>query len=147
MTMFKNNNESNKGKMSNLNSPERLNRIVEGTIIEGSISSESNIRIDGLVKGTISTKGRLVVGVSGVITGDVICQNAEVEGTINGSMKVGELLSLKSTAKIEGDVITGKLSIEPGAVFAVTCSMGGVSPSGNTKQKGNKKAAESEVLA
>ena len=145
--MFKNNNESNKGKMSNLNSPERLNRIVEGTIIEGSISSESNIRIDGLVKGTISTKGRLVVGVSGVITGDVICQNAEVEGTINGSMKVGELLSLKSTAKIEGDVITGKLSIEPGAVFAVTCSMGGVSPSGNTKQKGHKKAAESEVLA
>lgn len=143
--MFKNNNESSKGKMSNLNSPERLNRIVEGTIIEGSISSESNIRIDGEVRGTISTKGRLVVGVSGVITGDVICQNAEVEGEVNGSMKVGELLSLKSTAKIDGDIITGKLSIEPGAIFAVTCSMGGVSPSSNAK--GNKKTASSEVLA
>ncbi len=127
--MFKNNNDSKMSKNANSNSPERLNRIVEGTTIEGSISSESNIRVDGFVKGTISTKGRLVVGVSGSIDGDVICQNAEIEGKINGSMKIGELLSLKSTAKIEGDITTGKLSVEPGAVFAVTCSMGGVKPS------------------
>jgi len=114
--------------MGNLNSPERLNRIVEGTSIEGIITSESNIRIDGIVKGTISTKGRLVVGTTGVIEGDVICQNADIEGQIKGTMKIGELLSLKSTAKIEGNVKTGKLSIEPGAIFAVTCSMGGVNP-------------------
>jgi len=126
--MFKNNTDSKMSKNANSNSPERLNRIVEGTTIEGSISSESNIRIDGFVKGTISTKGRLVVGVTGSIDGDVICQNAEIEGKVNGSMKIGELLSLKSTAKIEGDITTGKLSVEPGAIFAVTCSMGGVKP-------------------
>jgi cytoskeletal protein CcmA (bactofilin family) len=143
--MFKNNNDNTKSRMGNLNSPERLNRIVEGTSIEGSISSESNIRIDGEVKGTITTKGRLVVGVSGVIKGDVVCQNAEIEGHVKGSMKVGELLSLKSTAKVEGDVITGKLAIEPGAIFAVTCSMGGVSPS--KKSIENKERKEEEVVA
>lgn len=139
--MFKNskdNIKSNKSKMSNLNSPERLNRIVEGTIIEGSISSESNIRIDGEVKGTIVTKGRLVVGVSGVITGDVVCQNAEVEGKVSGSMRIEELLSLKATAKVEGDIVTGKLSIEPGAVFAVSCSMGGISTAEKTKSSKGK---------
>ncbi len=135
--MFKNNNDTKMSKNNNSNSPERLNRIVEGTTIEGNISSESNIRIDGFVKGVISTKGRLVVGVSGSISGDVICQNAEIEGKVNGSMKVGELLSLKSTSKIEGEVTTGKLSVEPGAVFAVKCSMGGVNPS-NTKDLSKK---------
>ena len=139
--MFKNNSDPKMSKNNNSNSPERLNRIVEGTTIEGSISSESNIRIDGFVKGTISTKGRLVVGVAGSISGDIICQNAEVEGKINGSIKVGELLSLKSTAKVEGDVSTGKLSVEPGAVFAVTCSMGGVDLS---KAK-NEKSREAVV--
>ncbi len=143
--MFKNNNDNTKSKMGNLNSPERLNRIVEGTSIEGSISSESNIRIDGEVKGTIVTKGRLVVGVSGVIKGDVICQNAEVEGKVKGSMKVGELLSLKSTAKVEGDINTGKLAIEPGAIFAVTCSMGGVDPSAKSIE--NKVSKEEKVVA
>lgn len=133
--MFKNNSDTKMSKNNNSNSPERLNRIVEGTTIEGSISSESNIRIDGTVKGIISTKGRLVVGVTGTIQGEVTCQNAEIEGKVNGAMKVGELLSLKSTAKVEGDVTTGKLSVEPGAVFAVTCSMGGVSPNST---KGNK---------
>lgn len=138
--MFKNNSDTKMSKNNNSNSPERLNRIVEGTSIEGNVNSESNIRIDGFVKGTITTKGRLVVGVTGSISGDIICQNAEVEGKVNGSMKVGELLSLKSTAKVEGEVTTGKLSVEPGAIFAVKCSMGGVNPSSsqNSRIKGKE---------
>lgn len=140
--MFKNNTDSKMSKNNDLSSPERLNRIVEGTTIEGSINSESNIRIDGFVKGTITTKGRLVVGVTGIISGDIICQNAEIEGKVNGSMNVEELLSLKSTAKVEGDIKTGKLSIEPGAIFAVTCSMGGV----NAANTQNNKVKEREKV-
>lgn len=140
--MFKNNTDSKMSKNNDLSSPERLNRIVEGTTIEGSINSESNIRIDGFVKGTITTKGRLVVGVTGIISGDIICQNAEIEGKVNGSMNVEELLSLKSTAKVEGDIKTGKLSIEPGAIFAVTCSMGGV----NASNAQNNKVKEREKV-
>ncbi len=122
--MFKGNTTTS--TQGNINSPERLNRIVEGTSIEGQINSESNIRIDGTVTGTVVTKGRLVVGPKGNIEGDVICQNADIEGSLNGTIKVEELLSLKSTAKLQGDISTSKLAIEPGAVFAGTCSMGGI---------------------
>ncbi|MBL4704516.1 MAG: polymer-forming cytoskeletal protein [Flavobacteriales bacterium] len=132
-------------KTQDINAPERLNRIVDGTIIEGTINSESNIRIDGTVRGTIKTKGRLVVGPKGRIEGDVICNNAEVEGTIDGQIKVNEILSLRATAKILGDIHTGKLAIEPGASFTGTCNMGGVVK--NTSQPiGKEQQKQSELV-
>ena len=107
-------------------SPERLNRIVEGTIIEGDIKSDSNIRIDGYVKGTINVKGRLVLGTTGKIDGNIYCKNADLEGKLNGTIEVDELLSLKTTAKLQGEISTNKLSIEPGAIFSGNCKMGAV---------------------
>ncbi len=106
--------------------PEKLNRIVEGTIIEGEIRSESSIRIDGKVLGATSTKGKLVVGANGMIDGEVVCQNADIEGLVNGKITCTELLTLKATAKINGDIATQKLAIEPGAVFNGQCNMGGL---------------------
>ena len=111
---------------SNNQSPERLNRIVEGTHIEGDIKSDSNIRIDGYLKGTISLKGRLVLGPTGKIDGDINCKNADIEGKLNGTIEVDELLSLKSTAKLQGEISTNKLAIEPGAIFSGNCKMGAV---------------------
>jgi len=113
-------------KTAEINSPDRLNRIVEGTSIEGDIRSDSNIRIDGKLKGTIHTKGRLVIGSSGIIEGEIICENADIEGVFIGKINVNQLLSLKSTAKLTGDIITSKLAIEPGAMFSGACSMGGM---------------------
>jgi cytoskeletal protein CcmA (bactofilin family) len=121
--MFKGNNSSNQ-KSADVNAPDRLNRIVEGTSIQGEINADSNLRIDGTVKGHVTTKGRLVVGVNGKIEGDIICQNADIEGEIQGTIKVGELLSLKATAKLNGEMTTNKLHIEPGAEFSGTCKMG-----------------------
>ena len=111
---------------SNNQSPEKLNRIVEGTHIEGDIKSDSNIRIDGYLKGTISLKGRLVLGPTGKIDGDINCKNADIEGKLNGTIEVDELLSLKSTAKLQGEISTNKLAIEPGAIFSGNCKMGAV---------------------
>ncbi len=111
--------------MSESQTPEKLNRIVTGTSIEGEIKTDSNIRIDGTVKGTISAKGRLVVGASGVIDGEIVCENADIEGKITGQISVNGLLSLKSTARLECDISTKKLAIEPGAVFTGNCTMGG----------------------
>jgi cytoskeletal protein CcmA (bactofilin family) len=102
-----------------------INRIVEGTSIEGDIKCESNIRIDGVFKGNLTTKGRLVVGPAGTIEGTVICQNAEIEGLVKGHLSVQQLLSLKGNAKVEGDIFTDKLAIEPGATFTGACNMGG----------------------
>jgi cytoskeletal protein CcmA (bactofilin family) len=101
-----------------------INRIVEGTSIEGEIRCESNIRIDGVFIGNLSTKGRLVIGPAGKIEGTIQCQNAEVEGVVKGKISVQQLLSLKGTAKVEGDIFTDKLSIEPGATFTGACNMG-----------------------
>lgn len=111
-------------KGSESGNPEKLNRIVEGTVIEGEIKSESNIRIDGIVKGMTTTQGRLVIGPNGVIEGEVVCRNADIEGTLNGKITASELLSLKSTSKLTGDIVSRRLAIEPGAVFTGTCTMG-----------------------
>lgn len=105
--------------------PGKINSIMEGTSIEGEIRSDSNIRIDGRVKGTVNAKGRVIVGQSGVIEGEVICQSSDIEGTVIGKINCQDLLSLKATAKLQGDINTKKLAIEPGAVFTGNCSMAG----------------------
>ena len=103
----------------------KINSIMEGTSIEGEIRSDSNIRIDGRVKGMVNAKGRVIVGQTGVIEGEVLCQSSDIEGTVIGKINCQDLLSLKATAKLQGDINTKKLAIEPGAVFTGNCSMGG----------------------
>ena len=92
-----------------------LNKIVENTQIVGDIDSQTNIRVDGIIKGTLKVKGKLVLGEKGRIEGEIKCESAEIEGTITGNISVSGLLSLKSTSKIVGDVTTQKLSMETGA--------------------------------
>jgi len=106
-------------------SPGKINSIMEGTSIEGEVRSDSNIRIDGRIKGTLNARGRVIVGQTGVIEGEVICQSADIEGTVTGKVNCQDLLSLKATAKLQGDINTKKLAIEPGAVFTGNCSMAG----------------------
>jgi len=122
--MFKSKPDNKMAKQMDTNSPDKLNRIVEGTRIEGIINSDSNIRIDGEVKGNINTKGRLVIGSKGRIIGEITCQNAEVEGLIEGKIIVEDLLFLKSSARLDGEILTAKLSIDPGATFTGSCQMG-----------------------
>jgi cytoskeletal protein CcmA (bactofilin family) len=115
---------SNMAKNENISSS--VNLIGPGTVIKGDIDTNGDIRIDGSIEGTIKVKGKLVVGNSGKIEGEIQCQNAEVFGEILGQLSVSELLSLKATAKMNGDILTNKLSIEPGAIFSGTCKMGAV---------------------
>lgn len=103
----------------------KINSIMEGTSIEGEIKSDSNIRIDGRVKGTVNARGRVIIGQTGIIEGEVVCQSSDIEGTLVGKINCQDLLSLKATAKLQGDINTKKLAIEPGAVFTGNCSMAG----------------------
>ncbi|MBN1116878.1 MAG: polymer-forming cytoskeletal protein [Bacteroidales bacterium] len=100
------------------------NIIGQGTKIIGDIQTNGDIRIDGNIEGNINSKGKVVIGSNGLIKGEVFCSNAEVAGSLNGKISVGELLSLKASSKVNGDIKTGKLNIEPGAVFSGTCNMG-----------------------
>jgi cytoskeletal protein CcmA (bactofilin family) len=102
------------------------NHINSDTVIEGSIKARGNLRIDGKLTGTLECQGRVVIGASGIIEGDIKCENAEIEGSLKANIAVSDLLSLKSTAKVQGDIVTKKLAIEPGATFTGSCSMGGV---------------------
>jgi cytoskeletal protein CcmA (bactofilin family) len=103
-----------------------VNLIGAGTKIEGDITTNGDMRVDGTLIGVINVKGKLVVGASGSIEGEVICQNADISGTIKGKIGIAELLSLKASAKLTCDIITNKIAIEPGASFSGACSMGGV---------------------
>jgi cytoskeletal protein CcmA (bactofilin family) len=101
-----------------------INLISNGTKIVGDISTEGDIRIDGDLKGNIRAKGRLVVGASGKIEGDITCRNIEISGEVKGKIAVAELLAMRATSKIQGEIMTAKLSVEPGSVFSGTCTMG-----------------------
>ena len=100
-----------------------INLVGAGTIIKGEVKSNGDIRIDGTLIGSVSSKGKLVVGATGNIEGEIICQNADFSGIIKATVTVSELLSMKATAKLNGDVITNKLAIEPGALFSGSCRM------------------------
>jgi cytoskeletal protein CcmA (bactofilin family) len=100
-----------------------INLISIGTEITGDIKSNGDIRIDGSLTGNLSTKGKVVIGPTGKVNGEVICKNSEVSGILEGKIIVSQLLNLKASSKILGDIVTSKLAIEPGAKFTGTCNM------------------------
>ncbi|WP_415372516.1 bactofilin family protein [Patiriisocius sp. Uisw_047] len=111
-------------KDKNFDPSANQNRINEGTHITGDIDSKGFFRIDGTIKGNVTTPNKIVIGKKGLIDGALTCDNAEIEGAFTGKLHVKELLSLKSTAVINGEVKVGKLSVEPGAIFNASCAMG-----------------------
>lgn len=100
-----------------------INTIAQGTTIKGAISAVGDFRLDGTLEGNITLNGKLVVGESGYIKGNVVCQNANIIGRVDGNISVKELLSLNSTANVKGDILINRLSIEPGATFSGSCRM------------------------
>ena len=100
-----------------------INMIKEGTTFKGEINADESIRIDGTLIGTINSKGKIVIGKTGKVDGEINCQNADFEGEVKAKIVVTELLSLKSTTKVNGDVTTNKLAVEPGAIFTGSCKM------------------------
>lgn len=100
------------------------NIIANGTKVVGTITTSNDIKIDGSVEGDLICKGKVVIGAQGAFNGNIECQNAEIFGTVDGKMQISELLSLKSTAKIVGQIKTKTLCIEPNAIFTGSCDMG-----------------------
>ncbi|MDR1023937.1 MAG: polymer-forming cytoskeletal protein [Prevotellaceae bacterium] len=117
-----------------------FNRICAGTTFTGNILASSDIRIDGVLEGNVTTKGKFVVGETGHIKGDIICKNADILGKVNGKIAASEFLALKSTANITGDITMPQICIEVGAKFVGYCNMAngaGNSNSGHNSNNGN----------
>ncbi|MDA0731704.1 MAG: polymer-forming cytoskeletal protein [Bacteroidetes bacterium] len=134
----------------NNNTETGINRIVEGTIVEGTINSGSNLRIDGEFKGNLITKGRLVVGLKGKVSGTVNCLCCDVEGTLEGDVTVLELLSMKSSSTVQGELYYGQLSVEAGAKALGTFRMGvseGKQVNKQVNKQPQKTASKADALA
>lgn len=113
-----------------------LNTLVEGTVVEGQVTAKSDIRIDGMIRGNLNCDGKVIIGTTGFIEGQITCANAVIQGKFEGTLNVKELLNVRESAKITGEVTTGKLIVEAGAVFNVTCKMGKqATENGNTTER------------
>ena len=120
MNMSKNNPQPNETP--------NISLIGAGTVIVGELSAKGDIRIDGSVKGKLNVQGKIVLGNSGIIEGEIKAGSADISGVVRGMMNVSGALAMKATSKIEGDIKIGKLSIEPGAIFVGNCMMGNNAP-------------------
>ena len=129
--MFSNKEKTQKPKVM------EINVVAKNTAIIGDIISEGDFRIDGILEGTLKINGRLIIGAGSNIKGKVESKNADIEGKFSGELLVHETLTIKGTANISGDVVIGKLSVEPGATFNATCTMkGAVKELNEHEQKG-----------
>lgn len=100
-----------------------INLIGNGTTIKGDIQANGDMRIDGILVGSLKAKGKVVVGNTGNVDGEIICQSADFSGIVKGNITVADLLIIKSTAQVSGDLRIGKLAIEPGAHYTGNCIM------------------------
>lgn len=102
-----------------------INSLGQGTKIIGDLNAKGDIRIDGELEGNLKCLGKLILGPKGSIKGEIDCQSGVIEGTLNGVVKVSELLHVKESANITGEIQTQKLMVQSGAIFNVKCQMGG----------------------
>lgn len=103
-----------------------LNSIVQGTQIEGTVKANSDIRIDGHINGKLFCEAKVIIGPTGKVEGEIRCQNAVIEGQFKGALTVKELLNIRETAKVQGDISYTKLIVQPGGLIEGTLSTGGL---------------------
>lgn len=137
--------EKQKEETSKNKKPRKMERnvIAKNTTIKGEIISDGDYRIDGVLEGDLKTKGRVIIGSGGVVDGTIEASNTDIEGTFSGKLIVEKILTVKAIAKISGEVVVGKLSIEPGAAFNASCTMKAIVKEVN-KEDGKKSKKEGD---
>ena len=100
------------------------NALTSGSKIIGTVIADSDIRIDGHIEGDLQCSGKVVIGEKGHVNGTIDCQNAEIMGLVEGKVNVQQTLALRATSRMNGDVRTQTLIVEPNAQFNGTCAMG-----------------------
>lgn len=128
--MFGNNKaaEDPKKSVNALPSGTTLNALAKGTVVEGSVRCDSDLRVDGTIKGKLICKAKVIIGPTGTVEGEIQCQNAVIEGRFKGILSVSELLNVRETAEVDGEITTNKLLVQSGARFNVACKMETGSP-------------------
>ena len=88
-------------KQVNTAAPSQINIIAEGTVFEGTMQADSDVRVSGRIIGKLKVKGRAVVAPEGVIEGEVAATNATIAGTVQGDLIVTERLMLATSARVD----------------------------------------------
>ncbi len=100
------------------------NSLTAGSKIIGTIVTDSDIRVDGMIEGDVKCVGKIVVGEKGCVVGTIACQNAEIMGHVEGKIEAKQSLTLSATSHVKGEIHTQTLTVEPNAVFNGSCVMG-----------------------
>ncbi len=116
-------------KEKNPTSPERLSSnsatlISAGTVLEGNVQSDNDLRIDGTILGNVSCAAKIIVGPNGYVEGDVQGMQADITGKVTGNITVKELLQLRDQSNVQGNITASRLQIDPTAMFNGLCQMG-----------------------
>lgn len=148
--MFGSNKNTEEVKATPTSTPNALNALAKGTVVEGSIRCDNDLRIDGTIKGKLICQAKVIIGPTGAVEGEIQCQNAVIEGRFKGNLQVSELLNVRETAEVDGEIITNKLLVQSGARFNVSCKMetgaaNGVSKNTDVKSAGNATATATSV--
>jgi len=107
-----------------------------GTLVTGEANFKAMMRVDGQLSGRVnSTSGTLIVGANGKVDANIEVAVAIVHGTVNGDIIATQRLELGRAAKLNGNIQTASLMIEPGALFEGSCKMIKMS-TGKTKSNG-----------
>ena len=120
--------------------------IGKGATLSGNVETFGNVRIDGKLMGDIHSKSKVATGNESLVEGSVYAQNAEIEGEIRGKLEIIELLVLKSTAVINGDIVAGKIVVEAGALFNGACRMGDVAKINKDKEEKNRETTPNNTV-
>ncbi len=104
--------------------PGDLNTIIgKNSVLEGTLSVESSIRVDGKIKGNIKTNESLYIGKQGEIEGEITTKHAIVGGKVVGKINASGKIVLESRAIFHGEMKASRLVIDEGAIFDGTCYM------------------------
>ena len=146
--MFGNNKkETSKSGSTSSTSPTKshsLNSLVKGTVVSGTVNSDSDIRVDGKIEGKLICKAKVIIGPTGFVQGEIHCANAVIEGKFDGELFVTDLLNIRESANIKGEVQTKKLIVQSGATFNVSCQMGQVKQNGTSNGTNRNSSVQKE---
>lgn len=127
MGLFNNtSNDTESSSMANQQTPaqDQINLVGKGTVFEGTVRAESDVRASGQIVGTLRVEGKAMIAESGSVDGEIIATNADIAGRVQGEIEIEERLVLKSTAQVDGNIETDRLVVEEGAEFTGECKMG-----------------------
>lgn len=123
-----------------------LNTFASGTRMEGKLTANTDIRIDGYLKGELVCDAKVIIGPQGSVEGIVRCQQAVIEGKFNGTLDVKELLHIRESASVNGEVSYGKLVVQAGAAISGTFNLQSAIANGKTGSTNQSKKVVEEAV-